>query len=59
MITVKNLGSQTEELIFSNEGKYVHYFLPPKQSVTVPSSFKTNIVEELARRHIISIKTVG
>jgi len=59
MITIKNIGNQPEELIFSCAGGFTHHFLPPKQSVTVPSSFITEIVKELARRQILSLRNIG
>jgi len=59
MVTIRNLGNQNEELIFSCTGGYVHKHLRPKEYVTVPLSFVTDLVRELANRQILSIVKVG
>jgi hypothetical protein len=59
VVTIRNIGNQTEELIFSCDGGYLHKYLNAGGSVTVPSSFVTDLVRNLATRRILSIVKVG
>ena len=59
MVTIRNIGNQTEELIFSCDGGYLHKYLIVGDSVTVPPSFVTDLVQNLASRRILSIVKVG
>ena len=56
MFTLRNLSSQAKELIFFNGSEYVHHWLDPKANITIPKSFITDTVKELARRNLISIR---
>ena len=58
MITVKNLTTQAREVIFKDEKEYIHYWLKGHASVTMPDSFITDTVTELARRKILKIKKI-
>jgi len=58
MVTLRNLGNQELELIFKVEGEWLHHYLSPRDSVTVPKSFLTNIVLELTKRKLLSLKTL-
>jgi hypothetical protein len=58
MITVKNLTTQAREVIFKDEKEYIHYWLKGHASVTMPDSFITETVTELARRKILKIKRI-
>lgn len=53
MITVQNLTKQGREVIFYDGKEYIHYWLEGQSSVTMPDSFITNTVTELARRKIL------
>ena len=56
MITVQNLTKQGREVIFYDGKEYIHYWLEGHASITMPDSFITNTVSELARRKILSLQ---
>jgi hypothetical protein len=58
MVTLRSLANQELEIILNAEGKVIHYCLLPKASVTVPKSFITDVVTELTRRRLLSLKTI-
>ena len=58
MITVKNLTTQSREIIFKDNKEYIHYWLKGHASVTMPDDFITDTVTELARRKILKLKKI-
>jgi len=55
MVIIRNIGNQTEEIIFSTSSGYMHKYLSVQESVGVPSSFVTDQIRNLADRQILSI----
>jgi len=53
---IKNVSSQGLEIILSVGAEYVHHWIKPKQSLSVPSTYLTDTVHELAARKLITIK---
>jgi hypothetical protein len=56
MITVRNLTKQGREVIFKEANGYTHRWLEAHASVTVPETFITDTVNELARRKILKLR---
>tara|TARA_R100000458_G_scaffold2536_3_gene2073 strand:+ start:3355 stop:3531 length:177 start_codon:yes stop_codon:yes gene_type:complete len=56
MITVQNLTRQGREVIFKDANEYIHRWLEAHASVSVPESFITDTVTELARRKILKLR---
>jgi|TARA_R100000152_G_C6734649_1_gene158963 hypothetical protein len=56
MITVKNETKQGREVIFRDGQKYIHYWLSPRASVSMPETFITETLHELARRKVVSLQ---
>ncbi len=52
-ITVKNVSSQSREVIIKNNTEFIHYWLKANDSVTIPSEAVTETLTELARRKIL------
>jgi hypothetical protein len=59
MITVQNLTKQGREIIFYDGKEYIHYWIKSHETVTMPDSFITDTVTELARRKILQIKKIN
>ena len=55
-VLVKNMTSQSREVIFHDGREPIHYWLRSRQTVRVPDNFLTPTVLEVARRQIISIR---
>jgi hypothetical protein len=56
MITVRNLTKQGREVIFKDDNGFIHQWLESHASITVPNSFVTETVTELARRKILKLQ---
>jgi len=56
MITVRNLTKQGREVIFKDAEGYIHQWLEAHASISVPDSFITDTVTELARRKILKLR---
>lgn len=55
-VLVKNLTSQSREVIFHDGVNPIHHWLQARTAVRIPSSFITPLVTEAARRKILSIR---
>ena len=56
IVLVKNMTSQSREVIFHDGKDPIHYWLKGHQAVSVPDTFLTPTVLEVARRQILSIR---
>tara|TARA_R110002020_G_scaffold316683_1_gene531959 strand:- start:7229 stop:7405 length:177 start_codon:yes stop_codon:yes gene_type:complete len=56
MITVRNLTKQGREVIFKDAEGYTHQWLEAHATISVPDSFITDTVTELARRKILKLR---
>jgi len=53
---IKNVSSQGLEIILYDGREYAHHWLKPLQTLSVPSTYLTDTVHEMAARKLVSLK---